>query len=108
MIVGGLGVYLRAVPKALWDPDGRGTITLEQTAVYDDAAQVNRIVWYFSFPGEKDFRVEQLPMRCFFPQELDLLVRANDFSIQEKFGNFVRKPFASGDMKQVVVCTKRT
>ena len=94
----------RYVERQYEDPDGRGTITLEQTAVYDDAAQVNRITWYFSLPGEKDFRVEQLPMRCFFPQELDLLVRANGFAIEEKFSNFERKPFAGGGMKQVVVC----
>ena len=85
------------------DAEGRGPITLEMTAVYDDAAQVNRMKWYFSRPGEKDFRVEQLDVRCFFPQELDLLVRANAFVIEQKFGNFGRKLFASGDMKQVVV-----
>ena len=61
------------------DPDGKGTITVEQSAVYDDAAQVNRIRWYFSRGEEKDFRVEELPMRCFFPQELDLLVRSLGF-----------------------------
>ncbi len=85
------------------DPDGRGSIALEMTAVYDDAAQVNRMKWYFSRPGEKDFRVEQLDVRCFFPQELDLLVRANGFTIDQKFGNFERKPFGSGDMKQIVI-----
>lgn len=94
----------RYVERQYEDPDGRGTITLEQTAVYDDAAQVNRMTWYFSLPREKDFRVEQLDVRCFFPQELDLLVRANGFEVEQKFGNFERKPFASGDMKQIVVC----
>ena len=97
----------RYLDRQYADPDGRGTITLELTAVYDDAAQVNRMTWYFSLPGEKDFRVEQLHVRCFFPQELDLLVRANGFEIEEKFGNFERKPFASGDMKQVAVCKSR-
>ena len=43
-------------------------------------------------------------MRCFFPQELDWLMRSLGFEILEKFGNFERKPFASGDQKQVVVC----
>ena len=98
----------RYVERHYEDPDGRGTITLEQTAVYDDAAQINRITWYFSLPGEKDFRVERLALRCFFPQELDLLVRANGFEIEEKFSDFERKPFASGGMKQVVVCRKRS
>jgi hypothetical protein len=71
---------------------------------YDDATQVNRVMWYFSREDEPDFRVEELPMRCFFPQELDLLVRRGGFVIEQKFGNFERKEFASGDMKQVVVC----
>ena len=85
------------------DPDGGGTITLEENSVYDDAAQVNRIKWYFSRPGAQDFRLEALDMRCFFPQELDMLVESNGFKLEAKYGNFERKPFASGDPKQVVV-----
>jgi SAM-dependent methyltransferase len=90
------------------DPEGNGTITLEHTMNYDDASQVNRVGWYFTRRGangeERDFRVEDLRMRCFFPQELDLLVRSQGFEIVEKFGNFERKPFASGEPRQVVVC----
>ena len=92
------------------DPDGTGTIILEQTSVYDDASQVARIRWYFSRagqenrPGKRDFRVEDLHMRCFFPEELNLLVRCRGFEIEAKYGTFERKPFASGDPKQIVVC----
>jgi SAM-dependent methyltransferase len=93
------------------DPEGNGTITLEHTMNYDDASQVNRIQWFFSRRGthgeERDFRVEDLHMRCFFPQELGLLVRSQGFEIVEKFGNFERKPFASGEQKQVVVCRSK-
>lgn len=89
------------------DPDGRGTIVLEQTATYDDAAQVNRIKWYFTLPGQKDFRVEDLHMRCFFPQELDLLLTASGFAIEQKYGDFERHPFASGAPKQIVICRAR-
>jgi SAM-dependent methyltransferase len=90
------------------DPDGKGIITLEHTMNYDDASQVNRIQWFFSRRGangeERDFRIEDLHMRCFFPQELDLLVRSQGFEMVERFGNFERKPFASGDQKQAAVC----
>jgi SAM-dependent methyltransferase len=90
------------------DPDGKGSIVVENTMHYDDASQVNRIKWYFSRRGaqgeECDFRVEDLHMRCFFPQELDLLVRSQGFKALEKFGNFERKAFGSGEQKQVVVC----
>jgi SAM-dependent methyltransferase len=85
------------------DPDGGERITLEENSVYDDAAQVNRIKWYFSRAGAKDFRVDALDMRCFFPQELDLLMEAHGFGIEAKFGSFERKEFASGDPKQIVV-----
>jgi len=107
--------FLARTPDERWlereyeDPDGSGTIVLEHTMHYDDAAQVNHVTWYFSRRGsegfERNFRVEQLHMRCFFPQELDLLVRSRGFEIVEKFGSFERKVFGSGDPKQVVVCS---
>jgi hypothetical protein len=46
-------------------------------------------------------------LRSFFPQELDLLVRSQGFEAVEKFGNFERKAFGSGDPKQVVVCKSK-
>lgn len=101
----------RRLEREYPDPDGKGTIAFEHTMNYDDATQVSRIKCYFSRRGEngeeRDFRVEDLHLRCFFPQELDLLVRSQGFEIVEKFGTFERKPFASGDQKQVVVCRTR-
>ncbi len=90
------------------DPDGNGTISFDHAVRYDDASQVAHIQCYFTRRGatgeHRDFRVEELNMRCFFPQELDQLVRAHGFDIVEKFGTFERKLFASGDPKQIVIC----
>jgi len=90
------------------DPDGKSTIVFEHSVLYDDASQVAHIQCYFTRRSangeERDFRQEELNMRCFFPQELDLLVRSQGFEILEKFGNFERKPFASGEPKQIVIC----
>ncbi|MGC2194583.1 MAG: class I SAM-dependent methyltransferase [Terriglobales bacterium] len=101
----------RRLEREYADPDGQGTIAFEHTMNYDDATQVSRIKCYFTWRGEngeeREFRLEDLHLRCFFPQELDLLVRSHGFEIVEKFGNFERKPFASGDQKQVVVCRTR-
>jgi SAM-dependent methyltransferase len=94
----------RHLDRRFEDPGGRGIVMLETTAVYDDAAQVNHVQMHFSLPGESDYRIEPLSLRCFFPQELDLLVRHHGFEIEHKYGNFERKPFSSGDMKQIVVC----
>ena len=56
---------------------------------------------------EAEVREEDLYLRSFFPQELNLLVRSQGFKMVEKFGNFERKAFGSGDPKQVVVCTSK-
>jgi SAM-dependent methyltransferase len=98
----------RRLEREYQDPDGKGTMAFEHSNIYDDAAQVSHIQCYFVRRGPKgeelEVRVEELHLRSFFPQELDLLVRSQGFEIVEKFGNFERKAFGSGDPKQVVVC----
>ena len=98
----------RHLEREYQDPDGKGTMLFENSMVYDDAAQVSHIQCYFVRRGpdgeELEVRREELHLRSFFPQELDLLVRSQGFEIVQKFGNFERKPFASGEPKQVVVC----
>jgi SAM-dependent methyltransferase len=109
--------FLARMPEERWpereyeDPDGNGTIVLEHSMRYDDAVQVSHITWYFSRRTangfEPDFREEKLDLRCFFPQELDLLVRSQGFEIVEKLGGFDRKPFESGKPKQVMICRQK-
>jgi SAM-dependent methyltransferase len=98
----------RRLEREYQDPDGRGTTAFEYSATYDDSSQVSRIRCYFVRRGangeEDEVREEGLHLRSFFPQELDLLVRSQGFEVLEKFGNFERKKFGSGDPKQVVVC----
>jgi SAM-dependent methyltransferase len=98
----------RRLEREYHDPDGKGTMAFEHSMRYDDVAQVSHIQCYFVRRGpsgeELDVRVEELHLRSFFPQELDLLVRSQGFEIVEKFGDFERKPFGGGQPKQVVVC----
>lgn len=98
----------RRLEREYQDPDGRGTVAFEYSATYDDALQVCHIQCYFVRRGpngeEVEVREEELHLRSFFPQELDLLVRSQGFEIVEKFGNFERKEFGRRDPKQVVVC----
>jgi SAM-dependent methyltransferase len=102
----------RHLEREYQDPGGKGMMAFENSMVYDDAAQVSHIQCYFVRRGpngeEIDVRVEELHLRSFFPQELDLLVRSQGFEMVEKFGNFERKPFAGGDPKQVVICQTST
>ena len=98
----------RRLEREYEDPEGRGKMAFEHSMNYDDASQVSHIQCYFVRRGangeEVEVREEELHLRSFFPQELDLLVRSQGFEIVEKFGNFERKAFGSGDPKQVVVC----
>jgi SAM-dependent methyltransferase len=98
----------RRLEREYQDPEGRDAMAFEHSATYDDASQVSHIRCYFVRRGangeEVDVREEELYLRSFFPQELDLLVRSQGFEVVDKFGNFERKVFGSGDPKQVVVC----
>lgn len=86
------------------DPDGRGNVIMTERVRYDDAAQLNHITWYYEIGGQKDARIDTFTMRCFYPQELDMLLHYNGFKIVEKYGDFDKSPFTSGAPKQIVVC----
>ena len=91
--------------KRFIDPTTGKQITVEETTYYDDAYQVNRTTWYFSSDDQPDFMIKKLNLRCFFPQELDMILLHNGLDIISKWGNYDEKPFASGDMGQIVMCT---
>jgi len=88
------------------DPDGRGIVTVTENNVYDRAAQVNWIKWYFSIEGQDEY-VQALNMRIFYPQELDALLRYNGFTLEAKHGNYDETPFGSTSPHQLVICRAR-
>lgn len=78
-------------------------IYIEEMVHYNATTQINHIKWYYSVKNKKDFRVDELNLRCFFPQELDMLVQYNGFEIIQKFGDFKRGAFTNTSMKQILV-----
>jgi 2-polyprenyl-3-methyl-5-hydroxy-6-metoxy-1,4-benzoquinol methylase len=86
----------------LTDPQTGLKATIEETINYEIATQINRVKWYYSLESEKDYKIDELNMRCFFPQELEALVKYNGFEIVSKFGNFDRDAFASESPKQIL------
>ncbi len=82
--------------------DGR-RVSIEETCLYDSAGQVNRIQWKHWVDGRQS--IEQLDMRCFYPLEMDALLKYNGFKIEHKFGDFEENPFQSKSKKQIYVCT---
>lgn len=77
-------------------------VRISQTMKYDKVHQVNRVKWHFDIDGQKS--IQRLDMRCFFPQEIDAILRYNHFSILHKFGDFYKNPFDEESKTQIFVC----
>jgi SAM-dependent methyltransferase len=82
--------------------DGR-RVRISEICRYDSAGQVNRVQWLHRV-GADPPRVQRLDMRCFYPLEMDALLKYNGFRVVAKYGDFSREPFVSASMKQVYVC----
>lgn len=83
--------------------DGR-EVHIKETMEYDLARQVNRVRWIHTVDGKE--LEQQLDMRCFYPLEMDALLKYNHFKVLSKFGNFDETPFTSASMKQIYVCQR--
>lgn len=82
----------------------RGEITLQETAEYDAAEQIRRVVWFVSAPNAPDFQTIEYRLRVVFPQELTLLLEGTGFRLEARYGEFTGEAFASASPRQVCVC----
>jgi SAM-dependent methyltransferase len=83
-------------------PDGT-PVSVDEQCAYDDARQINRVTWFYRIGRAAPVR-QQLDMRCFYPEELDALLRYNGFRLLRKYGDYQRSPFSPGSPKQICVC----
>ena len=91
-------------PRANYDdPDGKGTITMTETSSYNAASQINEVRFYYRMPDGSEV-TEKLPLRMFYPQELEALLKYNGFGVEQKYGDYDESPFESGSPMQIVVC----
>lgn len=85
-------------------PDGR-RVSIDEHYRYDAAQQTGRVTWVHHVGG-KTFS-SRLDMRCFYPLEMDALLKYNGFEVLKKYGSFDRKPFQSESLKQIYICRAR-
>jgi SAM-dependent methyltransferase len=77
---------------------------------YDPVTQIVYMRIYYESLDEKAkgkrTKVVRLSHRQFFPSELEALLAANGFAIDERWGGFDRQPFRGGSESQVLVCSR--
>jgi SAM-dependent methyltransferase len=86
------------------DPDGRDRVVITESNIYDAAAQINRITWYYRIGDDEDARVVENNMRILYPQELNELLHYNGFAVETKYGDYDESPFLARSPKQLTVC----
>lgn len=84
------------------DPEGGGEILINEQYFYDRHLQSTAVVWHYSKKGRR-LDSKRLRMRCFFPLELDALLRYNGFKALAKYGDFKHRPFGPASPKQILV-----
>lgn len=83
-------------------PEGK-KVVIDEICRYDAAAQVNRTTWIHHVDGGKP-SPQRLDMRCFYPLELDALLKYNGFRVLAKYGGYDKRPFDAASPKQIYVC----
>jgi SAM-dependent methyltransferase len=77
-------------------------VMIRERCKYDAAGQVNRVQWLYRI-GDREI-MQNLDIRCFYPLEMDALLKYNGFRILHKFGRFDESPFGSDSPKQIYAC----
>jgi len=86
-------------------PDAElGEIHVEAMSDYDAATQVNRGAYILSAPGRPEYLRAPVHLRSIFPQELPMLLAANELELVARYGDFEREPFTSESPRQVCLC----
>jgi SAM-dependent methyltransferase len=90
------------------DPEGGGRVVIWESSVYDPATQIKHNQLHYRRPGRSSEELGTLPMRIFFPQELDALFRYNGFVIEAKYGGLDCRSFDASSTTQVFALRLRT
>lgn len=87
------------------DPVDDAPVVVYQESHYNQATQMKLNRWFYEKNGHTE-PARELPMRMFFPQELDALLTLNGFRIVEKLGDHDGSPFVDGSPHQIVICER--
>jgi hypothetical protein len=77
---------------------------------YDPVSQIALIRIYYDpvDPGTADARVVQLSQRKYFPAELEALLAASGFAVEDRWGDFAGMPLGPAAESQVILARSST
>ena len=84
-------------------PETGEAVIITETNKYNAATQINHIQWFWRFESREKEIISDLPMRVYFPQELDALLTVSGFIIEEKYGGYDLSSFTASSQKQLIV-----
>jgi len=87
-------------------PGSNQLIRVEAASRYAAAEQVLYFQLCYSEERGPLKRSKHVAMRCFFPQELELLCKHVGLNIIQKFGGYDEQPFTSESAKQIIICQR--
>lgn len=90
------------------DPNGGGHIIVTNTSTYDPKTQIKHNRTFHKIANQDKEIEGVLPMRMYFPQELDALFKYNGFTILHKYGSTNLEPFTATSQMQIFVLTHST
>jgi len=96
------------VAKQFIDPSTKRKIIVYESNRYDRSNQVNSISWRYVDEDGLETKKLELPMRVFFPSEMDNYLLFHGFTILAKYGSFDKKRFDSESPKQIYICQKES
>lgn len=97
---------LLETPDKIYPQRNSANISVGSKSFYDAAAQIKHIEFIFEAEGDNPDTILTFEMRQFFPQEIDALLKYNNFRIEQKYGDYLENEFNSDSQKQLIICQK--
>ncbi len=76
---------------------------LSEELLYDPATHISSVNWHFWDRVTGQITELTFSTREFFPEEMDAIMQAHGFSIEDKFGDFDGSRFSNTSPKQIIV-----
>jgi SAM-dependent methyltransferase len=88
----------------LYPQSNPGDIAVFSRSYYESSTQINHIELFFR-ENDKE-TILSLPMRQYYPLEIDMLLKYNGFQIEHKYGKHDETIFDADSPKQLIICRK--